>query len=237
MNQVPGRVVIQPGAALAQSCAAWLVECMTRAITERGGCALALAGGSSPRPAYAALSAPPLRDAVAWERVHVYFGDERAVPPDDPESNYRMACDALLDRVPIPPEQVHRMEAERTDLDAAADDYARLLPVLDVLLLGIGPDGHTASLFPGSPALVERRRLVVPVVGPKPPPRRLTITPPVIHAAREVVVIATGADKAPMVAAARETPSSPGPEIPARLARRGTWFLDPAAAAQLSGST
>jgi len=236
VTERPGRVVIGEDAMLAQSCAAWLAEAMTHAITRRGICAVALAGGSSPGPVYQALALPPLWGAVDWMRVHAYFGDERAVPPDDRESNYRMVCDTLLCRVPIPHAQVHRMEAERPDLDAAAAEYAALLPAtLDILLLGMGPDGHTASLFPGSAALAELRRRVVPVIGPKPPPRRLTITPPVIEAAREIAVIATGAGKAAMVAAAREGGAEPG-EVPARLARRGVWFLDPAAASRLERS-
>jgi len=225
--------MVQAGDALAGSCAEWLAECLTRAIGERGRCTIALPGGSSPRPVYAALAEPPLWGAIDWMKVHVYFGDERAVPPDDPESNYRMACDTLLCRVPVPHTQVHRMEAEREDRDTAADDYARILPeALDVLLLGMGPDGHTASLFPGSPALLEKTRRVVPVVGPKPPPRRLTITPPVIAAAREIVVITTGAGKAPMVARARDERTA-ARDVPASLARRGVWFLDPAAASRL----
>jgi 6-phosphogluconolactonase len=229
-----GRVIVREGAALSQACAEWIARAVTGAITARGRCAIALAGGSSPRPVYAALSAPPLWGAIDWLHVHVYFGDERAVPPDDPVSNYRMACDTLLCRVPIPHTQVHRMEAERADLDAAATGYQRQLPAaLDVLLLGMGPDGHTASLFPGSPALEERQRRVVPVVGPKPPSRRLTITAPVIEAAREVAVIATGAEKAAMVLRALEGRGDLA-DVPVALARRGTWFLDAAASSRLT---
>jgi 6-phosphogluconolactonase len=126
------------------------------------------------------------------------------------------------------------MEAERPDREAAALAYARLLPSrIDVLLLGMGPDGHTASLFPGSAALHERERLVVPVVGAKPPAERLTITPPVIEAARKVAVLAAGEDKAAMVARAVEGPLEPE-AVPAQLARRGVWFLDRAAAARLT---
>lgn len=233
MMERSGQVVVREGAALAQACAEWIASAMAGAIAERGRCDIALSGGSSPRPVYLALSVKPLWSAVDWSRVHVHFGDERAVPPEDAESNYRMVSGTLLCRVPIPHTQVHRMEAERSDLDSAAADYERLLPAaLDVLLLGIGPDGHTASLFPGSPALLERSRRVMAVIGPKPPPRRLTITPPVIEAARAIAVIATGAEKASVVAAA-VAGSASAQETPARLARRGTWFLDPAAASQL----
>jgi 6-phosphogluconolactonase len=166
--------------------------------------------------------------------VSVFFSDERAVPPDHPQSNFRMVHAALLSRVSIPESSVHRMEAERPDRDAAARDYERLLPpALDLLMLGIGADGHTASLFPGSPALDEHRRLVLPVVGNKPPADRMTITPPVIEAARRIAVIATGPDKASVVARALEGPLAPK-EVPAQLARRGAWFLDRAAAGKLT---
>lgn len=169
--------------------------------------------------------------------MDVFFGDERAVPPDDADSNYFMVYHALLSRVPIPSGNVHRMQAERADLEAVAREYERSLPSrLDVLLLGVGADGHTASLFPGSAASKEQDRLVVPVRAPKPPGERLTITPPVIEVARNVSVIATGADKAWMVARAIEGPFAPS-EVPAQLARRGVWFLDRAAAARMTTRT
>ncbi len=191
---------------------------------------MALAGGRTPEPVYRELAAG---SGIDWKRVDVFFGDERAVPPDHPESNYRMVSKVLLSRVPIPDARIHRMEAERADRDGAAREYERSLPRrLDVLFLGMGPDGHTASLFPGSAALDERSRLVLPVRGPKPPPERLTITPPVIESAHKVAVIATGEDKAPMVARAIEGPFAPK-AVPVQLARRGTWFLDRAAAARL----
>jgi 6-phosphogluconolactonase len=218
-------------AELVRQASEWLRLEVTRAIAERGSCALALAGGRTPEPIYRDLAAG---SSVAWERVDVFFSDERAVPPDHLDSNYRMVYLALLSRVPIPGGQVHRMEAERPDREAAAREYERSLPPrLDVLLLGMGPDGHTASLFPGSAALDERHRLVVPVVGAKAPAERLTITPPVIEAARKVAVIATGADKAAMVVRAIEGPLVPK-AVPVQLAQRGFWFLDQAAAARLT---
>jgi 6-phosphogluconolactonase len=224
-------VVVARPAELARSAAEWLELEVNRAIVERGKCALALSGGRTPEPAYRQLASA---SSIDWNRVEVFFSDERGVAPDHPDSNYRMVHLALLALVPIPADQVHRMEAERADRDAAARDYARLLPgQLDVLLLGIGPDGHTASLFPGSAALDERQRLVLPVIGAKPPAERMTITPPVIEAARKVVVIVSGGDKAAMVARAIEGPLAPQ-AVPAQLARRGTWFLDQAAAARLT---
>jgi 6-phosphogluconolactonase len=224
-------IVVAEPAELARPAAEWLDLEVTRAIAERGSCALGLAGGRTPEPVYRELAAG---SSVDWQRVDVFFGDERAVPPDHPDSNYRTVYLALLSQVPIPPRQVHRMEAERADREAAAREYERALPPrLDVLVLGMGPDGHTASLFPDSAALDERRRLVVPVVGAKPPAERLTITPPVIEAARKVAVIATGDEKAAMVARAIEGPFAPK-AVPVQLARRGVWFLDRAAAARLT---
>ena len=224
-------IVASEPAELARVAAEWLAHELAGAIAERGACSLGLAGGRTPEPVYRELASDA---GIDWHRVDVYFGDERAVPADHPESNYRMVQRALLSRVGIPDDRVHRMEAERPDRDAAAREYARLLPRrLDILVLGMGPDGHTASLFPGSAALAERERLVVPVVGAKAPAERLTITPPVIQAARRVAVIAAGEDKAAMVARAVEGPLEPE-AVPAQLARRGVWFLDRAAAARLT---
>jgi 6-phosphogluconolactonase len=187
---------------------------------------LALAGGTTPRRVYELLAAREL----PWPRVEIWFGDERCVPPDDEQSNYAMARAALLERAQLPPANVHRMRGELADRDAAARAYEAALPArLDLLLLGIGPDGHTASLFPGSSALRERQRRVVAVVGPKPPPNRLTITPPVIAAAARVVVLATGAEKATAVRCAFESGTDPF-ECPARLLRDAEWHLDRAAA-------
>ena len=185
-------IVVPTPSELTRPAAEWLELEMTRAIAGRGACAVCLAGGGTPEPVYRELASA---SSIDWTRVVVFFGDERAVPPDHPDSNYLMVHRVLLSRVPVPAGQVHRMEAERSDREAAAREYERLLPLrLDILVLGMGPDGHTASLFPGSAALDERHRLVVPVVGAKAPVERLTITPPVIEAARRVAVIATGED-------------------------------------------
>ena len=229
----PERLVIVDGAALADAAAEWIAAAIEADVRERGRCAVALSGGNTPRPVYERLARSPLASRIPWPSVAVYFGDERAVPPDDPQSNYAMARAALLDRAGVRADQVHRMEAERADRDAAARDYERLLPErLDLLLLGMGADGHTASLFPGSPLVDERRRRVAPAAGPTPPRERLTITPPVIAAARRVAVLVAGAEKAPTIAAVLRGPARPR-DLPAQLARGGTGFVDRAAAADL----
>ena len=232
----PGRLVIDDFPALVDAAARWIAAAVEEDIRDRGRCAVALAGGATPRPVYERLAQPPLGARIAWSNVDIYFGDERAVPPADPDSNYAMAMAALIGRVPVPAAQIHRMEAERPDLDAAALDYERALPArLDLLLLGMGADAHTASLFPGSPALDERGRRVVPATGPTPPRSRLTITPPVIAAARRVAVLVAGAGKAAAVARALHGPTRPS-EAPVQLALGGVWFVDREAAAQLAGA-
>lgn len=222
-------VAVESRAGFAETAAAILAEEIRAAIEAHGRCALALAGGSTPRETYARLAATTHVGRFPWSAVDFYFGDERCVPLDDPESNYRMARDTLFDPLRIPAERIHRIEGERMDPRSAAAEYERLLPDrLDLLLLGIGEDGHTASLFPGSPALDERALRVLAVEAPKPPPRRVTITPPVLESARRILVLASGASKAEAVARALEGPLDPK-RTPAQLARRGLWILDRAA--------
>lgn len=207
-----------------------LADVLCDAVRTSGRACIALAGGTTPRAVHEVLATLP---DIPWEGVHVYFGDERSVPADHPDSNYRMAKESLLERVPIPSAQIHRPDAARADRDAAARAYEAILPAaFDLLVLGIGEDGHTASLFPGSPALNERQRRCIPVIGPKPPPERLTITPPVLEAARSVIVLAVGAGKAAAVSRALEGAWDPL-GTPAQLVRNATWFLDPPAAALL----
>ena len=191
---------------------------------------VALSGGSTPGPIYEALAG---LSGIPWERIGIYFADERAVPPDDPASNYRLVRGALIERVPIPARSVHRMEAERPDLDGAAESYERQLPShLDVLVLGIGEDGHTASLFPGSPNLRETARRVAPARSPSLPTERLTITPPVVRSAGQIFLFARGRAKAGAVREALLGEADVS-RCPARMARGGTWVVDTDAAAQL----
>jgi 6-phosphogluconolactonase len=214
-------------AELPGSAARKIRDIIVESAKSRGRACIALSGGTTPRAVHEALAA--LSD-VPWDRVHVYFGDERAVPPEHPDSNYRMAKESLLSRVPIPSSQVYRPAAEAPDRDAAARAYEALLPAaFDLIILGIGEDGHTASLFPGSDALLETERLCVPVIGPKPPPARVTFTPPVLERAHLLLMLAVGAGKAEAVARALEAAWDPR-ATPAQLARHGAWFMDPAAA-------
>jgi 6-phosphogluconolactonase len=227
------RLVVPDPRALARRAAEWLVETLRAAVAERGECAVALAGGGTPRATYEVLGSSALAAAVPWGAISWYFGDERAVPPDHPDSNYRAARETLFAARPEALERVYRMPAEAADLLLAARAYGELLPdPLDLILLGIGEDGHTASLFPGSPALGERSARVAVVTGPKPPNPRLTVTPPVIESARELLVLVSGAAKAEAVGRALEGPLD-SMAVPAQLARPGTWIVDAAAASAL----
>lgn len=230
--------VFEDAEALAQAVAAEIVACAATA-TGRPF-TIALSGGSTPKRLYEILAAPPFRDRVRWQDVELFFGDERSVPPDHPDSNWGMAKRALLDRVPV---VAHRMEAEKGD----ADGYARVLgeriprrrggvPVLDVVLLGMGEDGHTASLFPGTAALGERARWVVMNDVPQLHTRRMTLTYPVLNAAERVWILSAGAGKRTMVAeclaaAARGDDPPPRPIVGVRPSDGElVWFLDKAAA-------
>lgn len=168
-----------------------------------GRFSVALAGGSTPRSLYR-LHAPQFRGQIPWTKVHVFWGDERYVPPDDPQSNYRMAREALLDHVPCPAGNVHPMPTHLSDPDVAARDYEKTLkdyfskewPHFDLVLLGLGEEGHTASLFPRSPALEEKQRWVLAVKAPAEPPLRLTLTLPVLNHTANVHFLVAGLSKA-----------------------------------------
>ena len=187
-----------------------------------GARTLVLAGGSTPRRCYEML---PEMD-IAWGRVSVLFGDERCVPPSDPESNYRMARESLLDRVA--PADVHRIPAELGAEEAAAayDKLLARLGLLDLVLLGVGPDGHTASLFPGRPEVGAEGWAVAVHDAPKPPPDRVSLTLGTLQAAHRVLVLAAGPDKAEAVEKARRG------EVPAGMIPHAEWLVDRAAAGE-----
>ncbi|MDQ6884894.1 MAG: 6-phosphogluconolactonase [Candidatus Dormibacteraeota bacterium] len=188
-------IVVADVAALAEAAAAWTAERLTRAVAGRGACYVALAGGGTPRGCYQRLAQPPYDGRLAWNRLFVFWSDERQVALDDPESNYGMAKAALLDRVPIPPQQIFPLVGNpQADLERVPKDGAGR-PCFDLILLGLGEDGHTASLFPGDAALDEQRAWVAAVRASKPPPRRLTMTVPVINAARAVLFLVSGEGK------------------------------------------
>jgi 6-phosphogluconolactonase len=207
-------------------------------IAARGRASLALSGGRSPVGLYQALASGARALGVDWARVHIYFADERAVSPTDPESNFRLARETLIDPAGIPPPNVHRIRAEHADLEAVAIEYeARFPHALDVLVLGLGPDGHTCSLFPGSPLVMEHERRVVPVLdSPKPPARRITVTPRVLGEAREVAMVVIEPTRAEAVARALEAEVTPL-EVPAMLVRDRDWYLVRGAAAWLRRPT
>ena len=229
-----GRIVIDSHAAVNGAAADWIAAAIVETVAERGRCSLAFSGGQEPRPVYADL-AHRYAD-LPWDRVIACFGDERCVPMDHPESNYRMVNDLLLRTVPIPAAQVLRMPGEEPDHAAAARAYEQVLPdPIDILLLGMGEDGHTASLFPHAPQLQEQERRVLPSESPAPPHARLTITPPVIASARRIAVLVTSGRKAEMLARAIEGEYQPF-AVPVQLALGGHWFVSREAAARLERS-
>lgn len=223
------------------------------AVAARGRFAVALSGGSTPKGLFALLAGDPaLRARVPWEKLHVFWGDERPVGPDHADSNYRMAREALLDHVPIPGAQIFRIRGEAPDPAQAAAEYEATLgaalgggadnsdapPAFDLVLLGLGPDGHTASLFPGTTALAETRRWVVSNWVGKLDSERITLTAPVLNAGRHVLFLAGGDDKAPALKSVLEGPFEPQ-QLPAQLihpeAGPLTWIVDAAAARLLTG--
>jgi len=231
---------------LSEAAAQEFVRCTREAIAARGRFAVALSGGSTPKRLYQLLTGEPFRGQVDWGRVEIFWGDERSVPPDDSQSNYRMAREAMLTKLPIPDDHIHRIEAERPDLDAAARDYQNVLarvlsgdpPALDLVLLGMGPDGHTASLFPHTDALRETTRWVVPNHVPQLHTNRLTLTRPILNRAREVLFLVAGADKADRLAEVLAGPTDPT-RLPSQSIQPDgqlVWFIDQAAAGRLPTS-
>jgi len=230
---------------ISRQAAAYVLRVASEAIVTRGRFSIALSGGNTPGELYGLLGVEPYRSQIDWQRVDIFWSDERCVPPDDPQSNYHMAREVLLSQVPIPQAQVHRMPADQPDRDAASLAYTQEMqrvfgtngiPAFDLMQLGMGPEGHTASLFPHQPSLRETQRLVMPVSVPKPPPDRLTFTPPILNAARNVLFLVTGADKADALHAVIEGPYNPD-EYPAQIVRppegEVTWMVDTAIAQKI----
>lgn len=239
----PHSLFPDPERLAAAAAARWIAVCRS-ACAARGVFHVALSGGSTPKRLYQLLAGPEHRTAIDWARVHLYFGDERAVPPEHADSNYRMVREALLDRIAIPPQNVHRMDAEPARIEQAAADYAATLqqqlpqdtlglPVFDLILLGMGADGHTCSLFPDTPILKERARSVAPVYVEHLRSWRLSLTYPVLDAARQLLFLVAGQDKA---ARLRQICRGKDASAPVQgIHPRGAveWYLDNAAAAGL----
>jgi 6-phosphogluconolactonase len=243
MAETLGHVaIVETPAALADEAAELFIRTAAEAVGDRGRFAVALAGGATPRGLYARLAGEPTRSRVDWARAWVFFSDERCVPPTDPESNYRMAWQTLLSAVPVPPGQVFRIRGEADPGQAAAEYEATLRAVFepgpprcDLILLGMGLDGHVASLFPGSTVLEARDRLVAAVdQRAAVVSRRVTLTLPAINAARRILFLVTGSEKARTVAGLLRNPDSTLPAARVRPTDGAvTWLLDRAAASGL----
>jgi 6-phosphogluconolactonase len=235
--------------AIAQTAAAEFVEAAKQAVREKGNFCVALSGGSTPKALYGLLISDPILQAmVPWGKIQFYFGDERHVAPDDTESNFRMATEAMLAKAPVDAQQVHRIKGEKRNAAQAAEEYeedlrtsfrlaGRQLPHFDLVLLGMGPEGHTASLFPGTKALKEQRRLAVSNWVGKLYTDRITLTPPVLNNAARIIFMVQGAEKAPALKAVLEGPYEPD-QLPAQIIKpkqgKVLWLVDPTAAAMLA---
>lgn len=227
--------------ALSHACSKLLADELAAVVTSTNAATFVLAGGATPRGVYALLAAEPCRTSPEWSRIHFYWGDERCVPPDSADSNFRMAYDALISKVPTTESLIHRIRGELENAEQAAHLYEAEIrellpnspvPAFDVVLLGMGEDGHTASLFPG--AHWDEQRLVVPCVGPHFPTLRVSLTPMLLNAAHRVIFLASGIRKAPALAKVIEDPSCNYPAARIHpVSGRLTWMIDRAAASLL----
>jgi 6-phosphogluconolactonase len=249
-HRANGEVRILPdGAAIARRAAQKFVEASVAAVNEKGSFSVTLAGGSTPKTLYDLLvNDPVLRAQVPWDKMQVFFGDERHVGPDHPDSNFRMATEAMIAKSPLKPQQVTRIRGEYPDAEQAAREYEQAIrssfkladgqfPRFDLVLLGMGSEGHTASLFPGTRALREKQRIAVSNWVGKLLTDRITLTAPAINNAAHVIFMVTGADKAPALTAVLERVYEPE-QLPAQLIRptNGTllWLVDTAAGGLLT---
>ena len=227
-----------------------VVRSANDAVKERGKFTIALSGGSTPKSLFNLL-ATNARTTLPWDRMYFFWGDERHVPPTDADSNYRMADETMLSKIPVPPANVFRIESENPSAEAAAEAYEKTLrkffqleagavPRFDLILLGMGPDGHTASLFPGTVALQESKRLVVANWVEKLKTHRLSLTLPVLNAGRAVAFLVSGMDKAAMLKTVLEE-DVPAEQYPAKLVKptdgKLIWLVDRAAASALSSKS
>ncbi len=233
---------------LSDAAADMVVNHAATAIQTRGRFTFVLSGGSTPRLLYQKLTEPSRCDQIAWSKVHFFWGDERTVPPDDEQSNFRMANEALLSHLDIPPDHIHRLRGEAADLDAAAEQYQQTIahvfgvspdsepPAFDLVLLGMGGDGHTASLFPHTEALSEKKRWVVPNRVPELDTNRLTMTIPLLNRAKEVVFLVKGKDKSQRFAEVLKGPRHPE-KLPSQFIHPVcgtlTWLVDQEAAREV----
>ena len=241
--------ILADGAAIAKRAAQEFVQAAASAVREKGSFNVALAGGSTPKALYSLLvNDPTLRSQAPWDKMHLFFGDERHVPPDHPDSNFRMATEAMIAKSPMKPEQVTRIKGEYPDADRAALEYEKALheyfklkngeyPRFDLVLVGMGNEGHTLSLFPGTKALHADGRIAVRNWVGKLYADRITLTAPAASNAARVIFMATGADKAPALKAVLEGPFEPE-QLPAQLLEpkngKLLWLVDTTAGSMLS---
>jgi 6-phosphogluconolactonase len=241
--------ILADGAAIARRAAQEFVQAAAAAVRKKGSFNVALAGGSTPKALYSLLvNDPALRAQVPWDKIHLFFGDERHVAPDHPDSNFRMATEAMISRAPLKPEQVTRIKGEYPDAEQAALEYEKALreyfklkdgeyPRFDLVLAGMGNEGHTLSLFPGTKALHPDGRIAVRNWVGKLYSERITLTAPAASNAAQVIFMVTGADKAPALKAVLEGPIEPE-QLPAQLLQpkngKLLWLVDTAAGGMLS---
>ena len=230
---------------LSQHAAEYIMRIAKEAIDLHGHFTIALTGGTTPGEVYSLIGSEPFRSQLDWQLVDIFWGDERCVPHNSTESNFYLAQEVLLDKIAIPKSQIHPMPADQLDREAASQAYSiemqntfdtNGIPSFDLIHLGMGPEGHTASLFPHQASLHEKHRLVMPVSVPKPPPDRLTFTPPLLNAARNVLFLVTGSEKADALHAVLEGEYQPD-EYPAQIVRpingEVVWMLDKAVAQKI----
>ncbi len=241
---MPNPVVYLDSQSFIDGAADFISDLATQSIAERGRFTIALSGGGTPRPIYARLATADYRDRIDWSKVHVFFGDERCVPPDDARNNYRMAREALLDHIALPADNIHRIQGEIDPAQAALiyeQELQRLFrtstfPAFDLICLGLGDNGHTASLFPGTAALREQDRWVVAQYVEVMTTWRVTFTAPLINAARHIAFLVEGAGKAEVLWCVLKGPYQPD-VLPAQLIQPVNgqlhWLIDAAAAAKV----